>query len=209
MDLNKLLKLGGRLKEAGYIRRLIAEKKIDISKINAPSEWLKLKYQLNNNIITPPDAQEEPIFNATEQVDYNVGKEKQKSKPTKQPTEAQQERDEENHRKLIHTINLIKTELQEYRKKIQLENSKYHEQLDYLNAPHWGKYKKELQEKGMKNITKDNVRELLIKRHRKNLEKLDKDYDSLIKYINANKLDKRNYNEILTHLNSKLNKYIN
>lgn len=101
----RMLKSGMGIKEAGYIRRLIKENKIELHKMKKqPSKWLLDKYRnivqnfqpIEEEPVLQP-IEEEPIFQQHDEIEYNVGKPKKK-RNTSGMTERQEE---EEARKLI------------------------------------------------------------------------------------------------------------
>lgn len=160
------LRKGGS-QRSGYVQRLERENKIILSKITNPSDWMLAKYGQQVQPVPQQDVpQEQPIFDPTEAVEFNVGKPKTKKVKNNQPTEAQIEAQEKHAReqlaqkqKFIDSLTALKKKIVEYKKKVGQETSLYHDNLDNLQPGKWNQTKKELEKTGRKNLTKDSVRE--------------------------------------------------
>jgi len=205
---------------SGYVRRLEAEKKItneSFKKIKKPSQWLINKYG-NMQEIPPEIAQEThpidaypneeapqnnasaPIFADNENLDFNVGKSKQKKKKTakKSPTEAEEERQQEAHRKelerkqqLLQQLQHLKKRTLECKKLIQQELNKYYAVLESL------KHEK------LKKDQKYEREQLVYKKHQVNVQKIKEKYPDVYKfsrehacYDDTNRIYKEINNEI-------------
>ena len=153
----------------------------------------------------------EPIFEPNEQVDFPVGRPKKKKQQNRQPTEAQEERQErvqqeeqEKRKNLSEQLKALKKQIYEYQKKVGKENSEYRDNLDNLQSGRWGQYKKVLEEAGRKNVTKDNIREALIKKNRSNLKKIKDEYPNVFNYIKNHKLNENDMNQVVNHINERI-----
>lgn len=206
MNYIRSLKYGEGQKD-GYIRRLIAEKKIDLSKMKSPSQWLLNKYgevAQQQHIQEPPQQQsaqhESPIFEPNENVEYNVGKPKKKQVNKNILTEAQEEAQEQRTRKeleakqqTIKKLQDLKTSLVELRKALGVENSKYMNVLEEVRT-----------RKGLKKIDRTNLEQAVRQKYIKNVDKIKIKYKEIFQYIQSHGLNENDLNSVHKYISNQI-----
>jgi hypothetical protein len=205
---------GGTAKNAGYVRRMEAENKIEFDKIHNPSKYMIDKYGNKHAEPeyhpepdfhyepAPQDAHDTPLFKDDEQVDFNVGKKpKKKNNKNKQPTEAQEEsadlekqKELENKHKLMQELESLIKEIVECKKLLGQEDTKYH------NA------REELQKKRWKKSEKEEIEQTLGINWRKNRQKIKSKYKNVINYVQKHKLNEDNLSDAHKHINAEMKK---
>jgi hypothetical protein len=203
------LYVGGGNKNAGYVRRMESQKKIIFDKIHNPSQWMINKYG-NNQVaeqfhpVYDDGFYEMPqIFDAAEEVDFNVGRPKKatkKSKKNVQPTEAQEEQAErarldrlQQRQSIIDEYESIKKQVVDCKKKLGLESTKYHAVIEEVKST-----------KGMRKVDKDDRIQKVIHKHRMNNQKIKDGFPQLYEYIKNTRLDEDDLNAVHIHLRAQL-----
>jgi hypothetical protein len=190
--------LGGNAKNAGYVRRMEAENKIDFPKIHNPSKYMINKYG-NQHVVEyhPEPIHHEPaphdayLFAEHENFDFNVGKEKpKKTKVNKQPTKVQEDREREarqneleRKKKVLDEYELLKKQLVEFNKKLQQENNDYYKKLEELRK-----------RKDITKVKKLDVQEEIIVEHVGTIKKIKEGYAKVFQYMKTHKLNESDLN---------------
>lgn len=196
-------KYGGSAKTAGYVRRMEAEGKLLLHKVTNPSKHLQNKYgniQLPEPEPQPEPVYEQPIFNENENVDFNVGKPKKKTTKNKLPTEAEEERQQAQHRKeleekqnKIKKLENLKAQLVECRKELGKENTKYMDVLEEVRN-----------RKGMKKDDRTNLEQSVRQKYVKNIDKIKSKYKEVFQFISNNQLNDNNLNAVHKYISDKI-----
>lgn len=187
----------------GYIKRLIAENKFDLSKIKNPSQWLLNKFgevAQQQQPVPEPEPQapqhEQPIFQPNENVEYNVGKPKKKkavNSSSRQLTEAQEEKAQEQRVNKNNYLQNLKTNLVECRKDLQKENSKFMDVLDEVRA-----------RKGLKKTERTELEQAVRSKYVKNINKIKGEYKSVFQYIRSNGLNENDLNSVYKYISNQI-----
>jgi hypothetical protein len=209
---------GGTAKNAGFVRRLVAENKIILDKMKNPSKYLIDKYKVFYEPEPEPEPEYEypsppspprsppPLFAEDEITDYYVGihKAKKKKVPKGSPTEAQEDREKarreaeqrkelEHKDKLRETLTSLKNQIVEYKKKIGAEETAYQNALKSL--------------KNMKGRKKEKVEleQKVIQKYRAMTKRIIDSYPLLFQYIKDNKL-KNDFNKVYKYIRSQISR---
>ena len=174
---------GGSLKTAGYIRKLLAQGKFDITKMKEkPSPYLLRKYGDTITASLNNDLNEEN--NVNDNVDYNVGRPKRRAKPKTGQREVdydlQQQRNQlrQQLHEQLEGLKSLKEEYLDYDMKVGRYQTQYERQYKEIEAN-----KKRLRfDRKMEELNKLNSVRLKFR------SDAIKAYPELIQYMKSNKL---------------------
>jgi uncharacterized membrane protein YqiK len=196
--------VGAGNKNAGYVRRMEAEKRIIFDRIGGkgPSQWMINKYGQPVQVqeIHQEPVPEPAIFQENENVDFNVGRERLKRTKKRVPTEVEEERqerlrqaEEERRENLREEYQSLKKQVTDCRRKLQVESTKYNDNLDVARSSRISRKKK------------DELEEKIVEKHRSNVQKIKDQYADLYEYIRTHNLDEDDLNAVHIHLRRKIN----
>ena len=208
--------LHGGSAHSGYVQRMEYEKKIQFHKISRPSKYMINKYGTTAAAPTidyddaPADngqdygpADNGPLFDDNENVDYNVGKQKPKRVAAKKrgPTEVELDRLRSAHReereakqKQVDELRQLSKLVVECHKMLQKEDNTYDEVIDELKH-----------RKGMKKVDKSELQEKIIAKHHANIKKIKQQYSIIFQYIKKHKLSD-DLNQAYKHIKTLITK---
>ena len=193
-------KHGGSAKNAGYVRRMEAEGKLELHKVTNPSKHLQNKYgqQPQQQLPIPePEPQapqhEAPIFYDNENVEFNVAKPKKKIQRTQQPTEAQEERAQEERITTVNYLQNLKANLVALKKELGKENSKYLDVLEEVRT-----------RKGLKKDERTNLEQEARNRYVNNINKIKQKYKDVYQFIKNNRLNDNDLNNVHQYIRDKI-----
>ena len=208
--------LHGGSAHSGYVQRMEYEKKIQFHKISRPSKYMINKYgttaaaptidyddALADNGQDYGPADNGPLFDDNENVDYNVGKQKPKRVATKKrgPTEVELDRLRSAHReereakqKQVDELRQLSKLVVECHKMLQKEDNTYDEVIDELKH-----------RKGMKKVAKSELQEKIIVKHLANIKKIKQQYSIIFQYIKKHKLSD-DLNQVHKHIRTLITK---
>ena len=198
---------GGGGKNAGFVRRMEAEKKIQFQRISNPSKFMINKYGQsvpnpdyddlahNDDYATPEPT---PLSRFD---DYHVGKPKKKQNNERNRlTEVQEERLEHERRqkvaekqKVIDQLESLKQMVTEYKRQYGLLWSQYTKTLDELKS-----------RRGVSKQNKSDLQEELVVNNHKNIKNLKLSFLKLFEYMKQHKIT--DINLVFKHINNVLKK---
>jgi hypothetical protein len=188
MNYVRSLKHGGSAKNAGYVRKMEAESKLLLHKVTNPSKHLQNKY--GNQQQQEP----QPIFDQQDNLDFNVAKPKKKKvTKTKQLTEAEEDRINEERVNKINKLESLKAQLVECRKELGKENSTYMDVLDEVRN-----------RKKLKQTDRTNLEQAVRSKYVKNIDKIKAKYKDVFQFISNNKLNDDDLNSVHKYINDKM-----
>ena len=204
--------VGGSAKNAGFVKRMEAEKKIAFQKISRPSKFMINKYGNKEVPIVPAsdhdhDGYEDYYVDHREPTplsrfdDYHVGKvPKKKVNNKNRLTKVQEERLEAEKRKKVDESHRIRDNLESLKKmvtecktKLGKNETEYMKQLNALKS-----------RKGLKKVQKDELQEQLIVSNHQTINNIKHSFKELSEYMKRNKL--ADLNLVYKHINNILNK---
>ncbi len=196
---------GGGGKNAGFVRRMEAEKKIQFQKITNPSKYMINKY--GQSVPIADYGHDDNYDNHTVEPtplsrfgNYHVGKPKKRpNKDRSRLTEVQEE------------------QLENERRQKELEKDKIHQHFESLKqmvtdykrqyGVVWTQYTKQLDElkskRGVSKQKKSDLQEELIVNNHKNINKLKSSFPKLFEYMKQHKLV--DINLVYKHINNNNN----
>jgi hypothetical protein len=193
---------GGGGKNAGFVRRMEAEKKIQFNKITNPSKFMINKYGQSVPIEDYDDLAHDdnytPVTTPLSRFDdYHVGKPKKKhNKERNRLTEVQEEQLENERRQK----ELEKDKIRQHFETLKQMVTDYKRQYGVL----WTQYTKQLDElkskRGVSKQKKSDLQEELIVNNHKNINKLKSSFPKLFEYMKQNKLV--DINLVFKHINN-------
>jgi hypothetical protein len=202
--------VGGSAKNAGFVKRMEAEKKIAFQKISRPSKFMINKYG-NKVVVEEPhydDYADNHIDHHVEPTplsrfdDYHVGKVPKKKVNNNRSalTEVQEERLEAEKRKKVDESHRIRDHLESLKKmvtecktKLGKNETEYLKQLNALKS-----------RKGLRKVQKDELQEQLIVANHQTINNIKRSFKELSEYMKRNKLT--DLNLVYKHINNVLNK---
>jgi len=191
---------------SGYVQRMEAEKKIQFHKVSRPSNYLIRKYGSDHHVDdTPADYghDDDPLFDDSDNVDYNVGKLKPKKVAAKNrgPTEVEVERLERAQReqreakqKQVDELKQLSKLVVECHRMLQKEDNTYRDVIDELQH-----------RKGMKKVAKSELQEQIIVKHHANIKKIKQQYSMVFQYAKKHKLGD-DLNQVHKHIRLQITK---